>query len=121
MKAILLSFFGGVVAVFSVQGDEGEAVTKTPWGLVADPVAPLVVSTCGSCHSPYLITHHHRDRDAWKKTLLKMQNNGMKALPDTFQAKVLDYLVKYQGPLKEDRPPESPWAQAAFHANPLWD
>ena len=50
-----------------------------------------------------------------------MQKNGMKALPDSFQAKVLDYLVLYQGPLKEDRPPESPWAQATFHANPLWD
>ena len=45
----------------------------------------------------------------------------MKALPDSFQAKVLDYLVLYQGPLKEDRPTESPWAQATFHANPLWD
>tara|TARA_B100000674_G_C37934944_1_gene959797 strand:- start:406 stop:768 length:363 start_codon:yes stop_codon:yes gene_type:complete len=120
MRAILLSCFGGVLAVISVQGDKGSAA-RTPWGLVADPVAPLVVSTCGSCHSPYLITHHHRDRDAWEKTLLKMQKNGMKALPDSFQAKVLDYLVLYQGPLKEDRPPESPWAQAAFHANPLWD
>ena len=84
MRAILLSCFGGVLAVISVQGDEGSAA-RTPWGLVADPVAPLVVSTCGSCHSPYLITHHHRDRDAWEKT------------------------------------PESLWAQAAFHANPLWD
>ena len=72
MRAILLSCFGGVLAVISVQGDEGSAA-RTPWGLVADPVAPLVVSTCGSCHSPYLITHHHRDRDAWEKTLLKMQ------------------------------------------------
>ena len=31
------------------------------------------------------------------KTLLKMQKNE-EALPDSFQAKVLDYLVLYQGP-----------------------
>jgi len=92
----------------------------TPWGLPADPAASLVATTCGSCHSPYLITHHHRDRSGWEKTLVKMQANGMTPLPESFQEQVLDYLVRHQGPLERQHPVDSPWAQPAFHANPLW-
>jgi hypothetical protein len=94
--------------------------SMNPWGLKTDPAMGLVFANCGNCHSPYLITHHHRSREDWKKTIIKMESNGMTPPPDMIRKMLLDYLEKHQGPVKEDRPKESPWGNAAFDANPLW-
>lgn len=94
--------------------------SMNPWGLKTDPAMGLVLANCGNCHSPYLITHHHRVREDWEKTIIKMESNGMTPPPDIVRKMLLDYLEKHQGPVNEDRPKESPWGNAAFDANPLW-
>lgn len=94
--------------------------STNPWGLQSDPAMGLVLANCGNCHSPYLITHHHRSREDWDKTMIKMVSNGMTPPPDMIRKMLLDYLEKHQGPLTEDRPQESPWGHATFNSNPLW-
>ncbi len=91
-----------------------------PWGLKTDPATGIVLANCGQCHSPYLITHHHRARADWDKTITKMVTNGMTPPSDTIRKMLLDYLEKHQGPLEDQRPSGSPWGQSAFDSNPLW-
>ena len=69
---------GMAVSVWAsyVAAEEGKA-SPNPWGLHSDPAMGLVLANCGSCHSPYLITHHHRSREDWDKTMIKMESNGM--------------------------------------------
>ena len=99
----------------------GAKTATGPWGLAADPSVGLVVANCGNCHSPYLITHHHRDRESWDKTITKMESNGLVLPAPVIRKMLLDYLEKHQGALEEDRPFASPWGHAGFDANPLWD
>ncbi|XOV72001.1 MAG: hypothetical protein ACFHW5_02145 [Verrucomicrobiota bacterium] len=94
---------------------------KGLWGLKTDPNIGVVVAICGNCHSPFLITHHHRDRSSWDKTITKMESNGLAAPAPVIRKMLLDYLEKHQGALKESRPAASPWGHAGFDANPLWD
>ena len=112
---------GMAVSVWAsyVAAEEGKA-SPNPWGLHSDPAIGLVLANCGNCHSPYLITHHHRSREDWDKTMTKMESNGMASPSDMIRNMLLDYLEKHQGPLIEDRPQASPWGHAAFNANPLW-
>ena len=100
---------------------QDKSAPLNPWGLKQDPAMGLVVATCGNCHSPYLITHHHRAREDWGNTLTKMESNGMTPPPGIVRNMLLDYLEKHQGPLDEKRPHKSPWGHASFDANPLWE
>jgi len=68
-----------------------------------------------------LITHHHRDRESWDKTINKMESNGLVPPAPVIRKMLLDYLEKHQGALEEDRPFASPWGHAGFDANPLWN
>ena len=92
-----------------------------PWGLKPDPSVGLVVANCGNCHSPYLITHHYRDRESWDKTITKMESNGMTPPTKVVRKMLLDYLEKQQGTTEDNRPESSPWAHVPFDANPLWE
>lgn len=95
--------------------------SKGPWGLKADPSVGVVVANCGNCHSPFLLTHHYRDRESWDKTITKMESNGLVPPAPIIRKMLLDYLEKHQGVLEEDRPTASPWGHAGFDANPLWN
>ena len=96
---------GMAVSVWAsyVASEEGKA-SPNPWGLHSDPAIGLVLANCGNCHSPYLITHHHRSREDWDKTMTKMESNGMASPSDVIRNILLDYLEKHQGPVIEDRP-----------------
>lgn len=97
------------------------APSTSLWGLKTDSTVGLVVANCGNCHSPYLITHHFRDRESWDKTITKMESNGMTPPAMVVRKMILDYLEKHQGPEEDNRPDSSPWGHAPFDANPLWE
>jgi len=107
---------------WAYSGAETSSVGTTgPWGLKMDPQMGLVMANCGQCHTPYLITHHHRSREAWDRTITKMESNGLVLPPPAVRTLLLDYLERHQGPVANERPLDPPWGQAAFDANPLWE
>jgi cytochrome c5 len=109
----------------SVSGDDA----TEPNGKRASEVLPesvrqqgkaIVAATCTACHSQMVVDNAAKSRPAWKKTLKKMADQGMPALPPQFEPLILDYLTATQGPKTgHDRVNEGPWGDRR-NANPLW-
>ncbi len=80
----------------------------------------LVNALCVTCHSTMLIDNARKTSGDWKKTLLKMQKQGMPELPPALLETLVQYLATARGiPTDNNRQNRGPWADWR-NANPLW-
>ena len=76
--------------------------------------------TCNVCHSTMIIEAAHKTEAKWRKTLSKMETQGMAKIPATLEPSILAYLVAEQGPAaKQEKKAPLPWADKST-TNPLW-
>jgi len=58
--------------------------------------APLVASKCTRCHSIDRIQKARKTREAWTKTVSRMQSNGLQ-VSESERAAIVDYLTARDG------------------------
>lgn len=68
-------------------------------GLALNETMPLVKGQCTACHSSKLILQSHFDRDKWVERIRWMQRTQKLWDLGETEKPILDYLVKYYGPL----------------------
>ena len=68
-------------------------------GLAIDETMPIVKGQCTACHSSKLILQSHFDRDKWIERIRWMQRTQKLWDLGETEKPILDYLVKYYGPL----------------------
>jgi competence protein ComEA len=74
-----------------------------PDPIASMPNAPgkdITVQTCTKCHSITNITSQNQDMDGWTAIINKMVGYGATGTDEDLQ-QVLDYLVKYYGPVSQ--------------------
>ncbi len=80
----------------------------------------LMNALCASCHSTMLVNNARKTSGDWRKTLSKMENQGMPKLPPALREPLIQYLATALGiPIGNLRPNYSPWADRR-NTNPLW-
>lgn len=80
----------------------------------------LVNSLCASCHSTMLVNNARKTGGDWRKTLSKMESQGMPKLPPAWRERLVRYLATSLGISDGNlRQNYSPWADRR-NANPLW-
>ena len=99
------------------------ASAKTPPQLQNNPVRQgqsLVTILCASCHSTMLVYNARKTSVDWRKTLSKMEKQGMPKLPTSLQEPLIQYLTTALGiPINNPRQNYGPWADHR-NTNPLW-
>lgn len=80
----------------------------------------LVTTLCASCHSTMLVYNARKTSVDWRKTLSKMENQGMPKLPTSLQEPLIQYLTTALGvPIDTPRQNYGPWADRR-NTNPFW-
>lgn len=80
----------------------------------------LVNSLCASCHSTMLVNNARKTGGDWRKTLSKMESQGMPKLPPAWRERLVRYLATSLGISDGNlRQNYGPWADRR-NANPLW-
>lgn len=80
----------------------------------------LVTTLCASCHSTMLVYNARKTNVDWRKTLSKMETQGMPKLPLSLQEPLIQYLTTALGiPIDNSRQNYGPWADRR-NTNPLW-
>ncbi|MCI4669250.1 MAG: monoheme cytochrome C [Bacteroidia bacterium] len=72
-------------------------------GFVAEGDYLLVKTTCTACHSSKLVLQNRATREGWKEMIVWMQETQKLWDLGENEDKILDYLAKYQGPVKKGR------------------
>lgn len=80
----------------------------------------LVNVLCASCHSTMLVNNARKTRGDWRKTLSKMEKQGMPKLPPSLREPLIQYLATALGLSNGNlRQNYGPWASLR-NVNPLW-
>lgn len=80
----------------------------------------LVNALCASCHSTMLVNNARKTGGDWRKTLSKMERQGMPKLPPALRELLVRYLATSLGISDGNlRQNSGPWADRR-NANPLW-
>ena len=80
----------------------------------------LVNTLCASCHSTMLVHNARKTSVDWRKTLSKMESQGMPKLPPALREPLIRYLATALGiPVRNLRQNYGPWADRR-NTNPLW-
>lgn len=75
--------------------------TDPETGLAVDASLPLIKAHCTACHSSKLILQNKFTREGWLGKIRWMQKNHKLWDLGPSEPTVLDYLVKYYGPVKQ--------------------
>lgn len=80
----------------------------------------LVNTLCASCHSTMLVHNARKTSIDWRKTLSKMESQGMPKLPPALREPLIRYLATALGiPVRNLHQNYGPWADRR-NTNPLW-
>lgn len=88
-------------ASLATPAPQTSAPPATAGGINVFPAAPqrdLVVRACAACHAPEMVVAKRHTAEEWDEIIAKMVDRGAVAT-DMEQQQILDYLVKFFGPV----------------------